>query len=162
MEISSNIFSLDTAAEDQFFEIISDQSVRDFSQRISTLATRMTPILTSLKPVSSIPINGYITTMSNQLSSKVFKPMENLQFLTEIMKKQFEIVSTLRLENKELLGHVETLKTDNTVTAFAKTENESLKIKLEELTQKYNSESAGWKDEKNLLQNRVIECENEL
>jgi BMFP domain-containing protein YqiC len=161
-EISSNIFSLERLPSEGFFEIISEQSVADFSERISTLSTRLTPLLTSLKPVSSLPINGYITTMANTLSSKAFKPLENLQFLSEIMKKQFEIVTTIRGENKELLAHIETLETDNTVTAYAKTENESLKIKLSELEDKYESQSSGWKDEKLLLQNRVIECENEL
>lgn len=161
-EISTNIFSLEKLPEDGFFEVISNDSVTTFQERISTLSTRLTPLLTSLKPVSSLPINGYITTMTNSLSSKALKPLENLQFLSEIMKKQFEIVATIRTENKELLSHVETLETDNTVTAYAKTENESLKIKLSELQEKYKSETDGWRDEKLLLQNRVIECENEL
>lgn len=161
-EISTNIFSLEKLPVDGFFEVISNDSVTTFQERISTLSTRLTPLLTSLKPVSSLPINGYITTMTNSLSSKALKPLENLQFLSEIMKKQFEIVATIRTENKELLSHVETLETDNTVTAYAKTENESLKIKLSELQEKYKSETDGWRDEKLLLQNRVIECENEL
>jgi len=162
VEISSSIFTLDQLPDNGFFEIVSEDTVVNFSERISTIASRMTPLLTGLKPVSSLPINGYITTMVNSLSSKVFKPMENLQFLSEIMKKQFEIVSTIRGENKELVAHVETLENDTTITAFAKTENEHLKIKLTELEEKYNSESTGWREEQSLLSNRVIECETEL
>ena len=76
-EVSSNLFELHATPSNQYFEVISDKALHEFSQRISTLATKLTPYLTPLKPISSIPISSYITTMVSSLNTKLFKPIEN-------------------------------------------------------------------------------------
>ena len=126
------------------------------------MPSKLSQILAGLRPISALPINGYITTMTNTLSSKLFRPFENLQYLSDIMKKQFEIVAVLRRENQEISAHAETLERNVEISTFAKTENESLALKLRDLEEKYGSERTGWIDEKKLLQNRVSECEIEL
>jgi len=68
----------------------------------------------------------------------------------------------LRRENQEISAHAETLERNVEISTFAKTENESLALKLRDLEEKYGSERTGWIDEKKLLQNRVSECEIEL
>lgn len=100
--------------------------------------------------------------MTNTLNTRLFRPLENLEYLSEIVKKQFEIVTVLRRENREISAHADTLERDVEISTFAKTENESLKIKLKEIEDKYVSEKQGWLDDRNLLQNRVSECEIEL
>lgn len=78
------------------------------------------------------------------------------------MKKQFEIVTVLRRENREISAHAETLERDVEISTFAKTENESLKLKLRDLEARYQSEKEGWLEDRKLLQSRVSECEIEL
>jgi hypothetical protein len=63
------------------------------------------------------------------------------------MKKQYEIVSNLKCENNQLLNYVETLESDAAVTAYAKSENESLKIKINTLEEKLISKTSGWKND---------------
>ena len=78
------------------------------------------------------------------------------------MRKQFEIVTVLRRENKEISAHAETLERDYEIATFSKTENESLKLQLKDVEERYASEKQGWLEERKLLQSRVGECETEL